>query len=129
MINIRTNVFETNSSSTHSITMTTEDLYQKWVKGDVYYVGNSFLTFDEMIEVLSKTGIDDDCIDFIKGLKENNKEELERFLKNKKVYTFDSYQESVVKGYYEWYKSSYTTPNGERVVAFGYYGDYYGEDY
>ena len=34
---IRRGVFETNSSSVHSITMCSEDEYDKWIKGELIY--------------------------------------------------------------------------------------------
>ena len=37
MIQIRKNVFETNSSSTHSLCICTEDEYNKWQKGELLY--------------------------------------------------------------------------------------------
>lgn len=41
MINIRTNVFETNSSSVHSLILCTADDYRAWINGDkllnIYY--------------------------------------------------------------------------------------------
>lgn len=36
MIQIRKNVFETNSSSTHSMTIVKKEEYDKWVKGEYY---------------------------------------------------------------------------------------------
>lgn len=36
MIQIRQGVFETNSSSTHSITIASESDFDKWKNGDVY---------------------------------------------------------------------------------------------
>ena len=37
MISVRKNVFETNSSSTHSITMCSENEYDKWKSGELFY--------------------------------------------------------------------------------------------
>ena len=37
MIQIRKNVFETNSSSTHSMTLVKKEEYDKWVKGEYYF--------------------------------------------------------------------------------------------
>jgi len=37
MRKIRLRTFETNSSSTHTITMCSEDTYTKWQNGDLYY--------------------------------------------------------------------------------------------
>lgn len=46
MLKIRHNVFETNSSSTHSITMCTKDQYEQWKNGELYWYrwGESFAT-------------------------------------------------------------------------------------
>ena len=41
MKTIRRNVFETNSSSTHSITMCMESDYEKWKNGELYYLEDS----------------------------------------------------------------------------------------
>ena len=37
MIQIRQNIFETNSSSVHSITLCTEDEFQKWKNGEILF--------------------------------------------------------------------------------------------
>ena len=39
MINIRHGLFETNSSSVHSMTLLTQDEYKKWESGDYYLDG------------------------------------------------------------------------------------------
>ena len=49
MINIRNGLFETNSSSVHSLTMTSGANYDKWADGEVVYDENEneFITVDE----------------------------------------------------------------------------------
>lgn len=49
MRTLRTGVFETNSSSTHSITMCTQDEYDRWKDGELYYLEDSerFVTKEE----------------------------------------------------------------------------------
>ena len=42
MKQIRHNVFETNSSSVHSITMCLEDIYDKWVNDEVYFYDSTY---------------------------------------------------------------------------------------
>lgn len=37
MITIRSGVFETNSSSTHSLNICTEDEFNKWINGELLY--------------------------------------------------------------------------------------------
>ena len=50
-INIRTGVFETNSSSVHSCSICTEDTYKKFCDGDIWIMGeDDYLPKDEAIE-------------------------------------------------------------------------------
>lgn len=120
---IRRGVFETNSSSTHSITMMMKTDYDRWEKEKLYL-------YD-----------DDYCFgyEFNKPEKGNlyTKEEVEAFIKSNKYYDgeeidFEDY--SLLKGeygfvhpdyeddYLESYYNEFTTKSGETVVAFGYYG-------
>lgn len=122
MLQIRKNVFETNSSSTHSITMCSKDDYDRWANGEVYlnegwwgkdneseYKDKKFVTRDEATDILSHDkyfdGIPEDVFD----------EELAEH----EIYTIDEYSEN---DYLEWFENSYTTDSGETVVAFGLYG-------
>lgn len=41
---IRRGVFETNSSSTHSITMVSSEDYNKWQNGELFYCDGEFIT-------------------------------------------------------------------------------------
>lgn len=111
MINIRNGLFETNSSSVHSLTMTSGVNYDKWVDGEVVYDENEneFITLDEAkarYKILKGAYSDDD--------------ELADLLSEEYVYTFEAYDTAYE--YYETFSDSYITENGERVVAFGYYG-------
>lgn len=99
-VQIRHSVFETNSSSTHSLTMCTKSDFEKWKNGDLVFYG-SF-------------GYGGDLI---------TKEELEQ----KKSHRW--FDESEVRTYndfmyceFETFEESYITPSGETVVAFGAYG-------
>lgn len=51
---VRANVFETNSSSTHSITMCLESEYEKWKNGELYYIeaNEDFVTPEQAKEIL-----------------------------------------------------------------------------
>ena len=101
MIQIRHNLFETNSSSTHSITMCAKSDYEKWGKGELVYNRDSkkFIPASEVKEI------------------ENDEDDRDKTL-------FESPEE-----FYSWvnrelcletYKTEF---NG--VIAFGYYGDDY----
>lgn len=98
-IQVRRGVFETNSSSVHSLTLVTGSDYDRWIKGELIY--------DRWNETLVP------ITDEIKKEKEEGGEM--RYLTSDE---FDDYE----LRYYETFVESITTPSGEKVVAFGYYG-------
>ena len=95
---IRRGVFETNSSSVHSLTICTESEYEAWEDGS--------MVFDNWEEKL----IPKDEIE--EGREIDNEH---RYFDNPEIWFIKQYD-------YETYKSDYITPNGEKIVAFGYYG-------
>ena len=115
MFQVRRGIFETNSSSTHSITMCTKNEFNEWVDGKIYrndgYWGNStsalkdkdFLTYDEAIELIKSSEYyeEDEDIDF----------------REYGIHSYEDWGE-----YYETEVTNYTTPNGEEIVAVCYYG-------
>ena len=123
---IRRGVFETNSSSTHSLTMCLKSDYDKWVNGEVMlYTGwgyeypednrpkqNHFYTKEQVIE-FEKSRNHSPSNDM-----DGNSKEAEEYLKNNEWYTYENYDDK----YLEWYEDTFTTPSGEIVVAFGQYG-------
>lgn len=132
---IRRGVFETNSSSVHSLTMCSSDEFDKWVRGEVMFDTYS----DKLVNV--KPEITEQDKKSAEAYYEENKkhywkewnqlseeETYEWYMKYMNDYgRFDSdryntYEEFFDNEYYETYHQSYTTPNGEKVVAFGYYG-------
>lgn len=126
MIQIRQGVFETNSSSTHSITIAPESDFNKWKNGEVYlndgWWGSSenpnndktFLTKDEAINLLKsyKYYIGDEDLD---GM---DTEELDELLSEWEIYTFENYWND----YLESYENHYTSEQGDGIVVFGQYG-------
>lgn len=77
MIQIRKNVFETNSSSTHSITLVKKEEYDKWVKGEYYIWVDSweFISKEEALTIredLFKQGEDINMWDFPLSFEEFN---------------------------------------------------------
>jgi hypothetical protein len=143
---IRQGVFETNSSSTHSITITEKSLYESWKNGNVMYCNyqeKKFIPVDEAIEHNLNT-IQEDYLDgapfsesFIKKYKEtkNLRDSIDEFtdelgLESGDIEYYDMYQSydeywEYIGDRYETYTSSYTTQHGDNVVAFGYYGNDY----
>lgn len=126
MIQIRQGVFETNSSSTHSITIAPESDFNKWKNGDVYlnegwWSGSNnpnedktFLTKDEAINLL-------ESCEYYKGnenLSDMSDAEINEVFRNWEIYTFENYWNY----YLESYEERYATEHGDVIVVFGQYG-------
>ena len=135
MKQIRRGVFETNSSSVHSLTMCTADEFDKWARGEVM-----FDTYNDKLVNVSPAITDQDKKNAMEYYDESkskywrewnqlSEEEMyEWYMKYMNDYgKFDSdryqtYEKFFDREYFETYHRSYTTPNGEKIVAFGYYG-------
>lgn len=120
---IRRGTFETNSSSTHSITMCTESDFDKWKNGEMYWARwNEELVPKEQVEKeIAKWKAE--FIEKHPDYDENNeewKEQLEEYInEDKQYYTYEEFNDyDYIE--YETFETSY---NG--VVAFGYYGNDY----
>ena len=91
---IRRGVFETNSSSCHSLTMCTQSDYDRWKSGELIYD----YWEDKLIPLDDTNHYDDD-----------------------RYYTYDRFNEYGALDD-ENFEDTFTTENGDTVVAFGYYG-------
>lgn len=127
MIQIRRSTFETNSSSSHSLVVCMKDQYDKFKKLKLFYINSSafeekFLPVEELIDKLfNMHKLDIDTYEELKNmLKENDIEDIENYLRDYDVYSFNTY------GDVEWaentYYTEYETPGGETISIFGYYG-------
>lgn len=130
---IRRGVFETNSSSTHSLTMCSEEEFEQWKNGE--------LLFDEWGSesfVKANSLSDDDKKYAVKDY-ENHKDEFSKDWSDlsesakEKYYTKYAKENNIVdedaKTYEEWRHSNletfvdrYTSKSGDKIVAFGKYG-------
>lgn len=121
---IRRGVFETNSSSTHSITMCSQDEYDSFNRGKLYLnkggwsslsinKDKEFVTKEEAIEILTNNQYPPDT-----DLNSLSDDELNEYFKDSEIYDSESYFD----GDLESFEDTYTTKNGEAVVAFGKYG-------
>lgn len=104
----RRGVFETNSSSTHSLTMVSEEDFEKWKKGELFFdTDNDELVMKDHVEALRKEDLPED-----------------------EDYDDDDYNDDGFQTYSEWkrdhdletFEEYHTTPSGEKVVAFGKFG-------
>ena len=93
-IQIRTGLFETNSSSTHSLVMCMKKDWNAFTRGNRVY--------DRWDEKLI-------------NINEMNPEDEEE----KRYATYDEFTDDE---YLEYFEDEFTTPSGETVVAFGHYG-------
>lgn len=122
MKQIRRGVFETNSSSTHSLTMMLKSDYERWHNEKLYlYEGGYGWEFSQPIKNSLYT-----------------KEDVLKFAKNNRYwhdYVEDGYNEYDMLryiGFVAWddegseclesFYKEFTTPSGETIVAFGEYG-------
>jgi len=106
MKQIRRSVFETNSSSVHSLTILPEDEFEKFAKGELLYdaCSEKLVTKEEALADIHKYDRDVTLEDLEGG--------------------YDDYRTYANMGgeYYETFKQTYTTKSGDKIVAFGYYG-------
>ena len=140
MKQIRRNVFETNSSSTHSLTMANSDEYSKWKEGKVYlndswfssdseYAKEQFVTFDQIVDIFKKSKYYSDneiCSDnFDKTKWKDEDDEFSSFdhylAREHSFFTYEEYWD-YCEYRFETFEETHTTPSGEEVIAFGYYG-------
>lgn len=145
-VQIRQGVFETNSSSTHSITMVDKSEYDAWKNGEVLFNNDDekFLPVDEAIEENiriikeSNSNCDESAFNQFVELYRKTKSISDAFAGTEEELTFDEdwidwyelyvdyeqYHERLCENY-ETYVDSYKTKSGDEVIAFGYYGTDY----
>lgn len=133
MRQIRKNVFETNSSSTHSLTMCTKEEYDNWKNGKLMFDIDS-KKFVSPLEVTSKDfkeaeiNYESSKQKYQKNWDQLTKEEQEEYTlgyikENKSMYEIVTYSEWLDRNdYLDTFYREYTTKNNERIVAFGAYG-------
>ena len=146
-LQIRQGLFETNSSSTHTITIVDAEDFENWEKDKVWYntYKDDFLPIDKAIDANIKI-LEDDFIGGNNKLPESFKEKYrelkdfeEAYDETQDDFDFDfdyddirwewepfylsreAWRDSSYDDY-EDYDESYTTKHGDKVVAFGYYG-------
>ena len=117
---IRRGVFETNSSSVHSITMCTRSDFDRWTDGELLFWEDEkkFGTKKELIKDLKKDTLYNGKLRY-PNINWNNKDQVSDIFNDENIKTFNQYFQN---DWFETYWEAYTTPGGENVVAFGYYG-------
>lgn len=143
---VRQGVFETNSSSTHTLTICSKEDYEDWKHGDKFWLDNdwgklqtnkSFVTPEELAELTEKYNEKEQkridagdeyakVLDIDKVLNEyrdydsweDSYWDTERSALE--AYTMDDWYQR--NGDLETYSRSFTSPSGDEMVAFGAFG-------
>lgn len=120
MVTIRRNTFETNSSSTHSMVICSEEEYKKWAKGELYASRweSGFKTKEEVIEEARKEYYEkfDSEGNFIP---DGEYENVDEFLND---WHTEWYDLNSWAGDLEYDENSYTSPSGDELVIVCRYG-------
>lgn len=151
MKTIRQGTFETNSSSTHSLTMCSGSEFDKWKNGELFYSEShdKFVSKEERdiilkkLVIMDKVSYENNSYEY-KGVKftyddrdtliftEDNLAEItEEDIENYLDYEFDtyacpmSYEQYFEQMEYETFSDEYKTSSGDKVIAFGYFGNDY----
>jgi len=107
---IRAGVFETNSSSTHSLTLVDFEDFEKWKRGELLYSKWK----GELIKAEEQKGKCAFCDDDEEDCEDDcDYDEDERLL---------TYTQFFDEADMETFDEVHTCKNGTRVVAFGYFG-------
>lgn len=121
MIQTRFGVFETNSSSTHTLCIVSDDEYKKLVSGELFIedYGEEVYTreeaIDKAIERNNRYGSRKYGREEVASMEE---EDFLAFLKDMDIVQFDDWGSE----YLEFFEEKYTTPSGDKIVVFGQYG-------
>lgn len=140
---VRPGVFETNSSSTHTLNICTEDEYSAWENKQVFFlkgyndfgVKEGFYTKDEVSKLIDERNLRiQKMIDEGKAEKWDvpiDKDEVFKEITEYDWYNGYANSERIELGIFavtdlssdlEFYDEHFTTPSGDKMVAFGEYG-------
>ena len=113
---IRLGVFETNSSSTHTMVIMSEEEYDKWKKGELlkYRWEDKFITKEENDEIIKRL-IEDYAKEYNIPVEDDLKYEYDDDI----AYTFEEYDDRMDL---ESDIEEYTTKNGEKLIIKCWYG-------
>lgn len=133
MRQIRKNVFETNSSSTHSLTMCTKEEFDNWKNGKLLFDSyhKKFVSSLELTKAdfeKAENNYESHKQKYQKNWNQLTKKEQEEYTighikENKSMDEIVTYPEWLDRNdYLDKFYKEYTTKNNEKIVAFGFYG-------
>lgn len=112
---IRAGVFETNSSSTHTLSIMPRKDYERWKSEGLYYCDGKLYTKEEVIKNLQE-------FDKTWGYEPKDYSDDDEFYDVRRDCDYETYEEWSEDEYLEIYVVDYTTESGDEIVAFGKYG-------
>lgn len=131
MISVRQSVFETNSSSTHSVTICNESDYERWKRGEILFAPyeNRFvenLPLSPVEQKKAKQDYKEQSNMFWKPWDVLTKDEQSQWYKNWSAThkyhgnyeTFDEYYRHDLN----YFDESFVSQSGDKIVVFGRYG-------
>lgn len=123
---IRLGVFETNSSSTHTLTICSKSDFEKWKRGELLLGewSEEFIDVEKVSEKDLESYYDSIKKPYYKNYKDLDDDERKsiknEYMKNEvSGITYDDWKDD---DYLETYYRNYKTENGDEIVAFGKYG-------
>jgi hypothetical protein len=117
---IRHSVFETNSSSTHTLTICSDDEYERFKRGELYQNESYSECFKGLPEFCTKEQILEAKDTYNKSNNIKTVMEDEDF--SDEFTSFDDYVEKQNDGAEDSFHKTYVTKSGDKVVVFGWYG-------
>lgn len=126
MKQVRSNTFETNSSSTHSICMCTKDQYDSWasdwdsLKADSVIYSNceeKLVAVEEAVKYANRYHDYVELSDIFDTDSPKHDDAVD-YMRDEGFMTCDDFDDYTEESYYK----EFVTPGGETVVAFGNYG-------
>ena len=120
MKQIRRGVFETNSSSTHSLTMMMKSDYMRWGNENLYMYQGSGWGWDSNKPIRNKLYTKEEVVEFAKSHKYHTEgDDIDYgLIRDMDFVSWDDEGNEWLESFYE----EFTTPSGETIVAFGEYG-------
>lgn len=118
---VRKGVFETNSSSTHTMIMCTGEEFQKFEDGEmlVNVWDEELFSYDDITDLITDDYYKDEFSE--SGIDITDKKAVLKWAAKNidDLQDADTFYEGT---YYDIFSQSFTTKSGEKVVAFGRYG-------
>ena len=131
---VRCGVFETNSSSTHSLVICSEEEFEAWERGELLfqeYGSENFISVTSLSDhnkQMAEEDYEERKDEFQKDWKDLSKKAKQKYYakyaKENDIIDEDAkiYEEYMHGGELETFVQRYTSKSGDKIVAFGKYG-------